>query len=182
MRTRKERPDVYIELMLANDGHWVSGSKANARRLEYSKTAARAIRVRVGRQIWWSLDVDSAITSRIVLIDDISRQANQLGIGFQSLHAALHSRMLWSEDQSLALAIAFAFPSPIRWDRASLKVIRTGRGRPPVLDTTWQEVVRLARAWAAVTEAAPGIGPHALFVVAVEAAASCVPSCRPIAY
>lgn len=174
MRSRKGRPDVHIELMRAEDGEWKSIS--NALRLEYSKTPVSAIRINVGKETWWSLDIDRAETARASLIADIRHQAEGLGVAFDALCAALRSRLLWTEDQCLALAIAFAFPSPIRWDRARFRVIRTGRGRPPVLDATWQEVVRLARAWAAVTGTTPGIGPNALFVAALQAAVPHLPT------
>src|SRR5262245_41192225 len=89
MRSRKGRPDVHIELMLADDGRWTDAAKANPLRLEYSKTAVREIRVRVGDRIWWSLDIDNADSARVNLLADIGQQAAGLGVAFDALCAAL---------------------------------------------------------------------------------------------
>lgn len=179
MRSRKARPAVHVELMRADDQCWVSASGVSIRRLALNNTAVREVRVRVGSKIWWSLDVEKASTSRTALLADIVRQASGIGVDFEKLRTALQSKLLWSEDECLALAIAFAFPSPIRWDRARLHVKREGRGRPLILDATWNELVRLARAWAAVTGTEPGAGPNALFVVAVQTAAPHLPNLGP---
>jgi hypothetical protein len=179
MRSQKARPVVHIELMLAEDGSWASASNVNVRRLEYSNTPVREIRVRVGSRIWWSLDIDHADGSRAALLADIGRQAKGLRIDFDELRDALRSKLLWTDDECLALALAFTFPSPIRWDRARLRVNNKGRGRPPIIDATWNELLRLARAWAAVTGKEPGAGPNALFVAAVEAAAPHLPNLGP---
>lgn len=179
MRSRKARPAVHVELMRADDHSWVSASAVSIGRLELNSAAVREVRVRVGPTVWWSLDIEEAVTSRTTLLANIGQQASGLGVDFEKLRAALQSKLLWSEDECLALAIAFSFPSPIRWDRARLRVKREGRGRPLILDATWNELVRLARAWAAVTGTEPGTGPNALFVAAVEAAAPHLPNLGP---
>jgi hypothetical protein len=179
MRSQKARPPVRIELMRVDDHSWVSGSPVNMRRLVLLKTPVREVRIRVGETIWWSRDIEGVETARAELQTEIERQAADLGIDFEALRAALQSKLLWKADEALVLAIAFAFPSPIQWDRARLRVKNKGRGRPPILDATWNELLRLARAWAAATGKEPGTGPNALFVAAVEAAAPHLPNLGP---